>query len=60
MVTITLDAADAITLADALKSYLSDLGMEIADTDNKDFRDGLKARKAALRRVLDLLETRAA
>lgn len=41
---------------EVLESYLSDLRMEIADTDNKDFREELKTRKAALKKILDGLK----
>ena len=49
------DEAVAIGPAEALESYLSDLRMEIADTDSYDFRQGLKRRKATLLKVLDAL-----
>jgi hypothetical protein len=42
-------------LVEILESYLSDLRMEIADTDSKDFREMLKARKAVIVKVLDAL-----
>ena len=44
-------------LADTLESYLSDLRMEIADTDLKDFRDKLKHRKALLNEILDAIRS---
>jgi hypothetical protein len=55
MVHLDLTPADAEVLFMALESYLSDLRMEIADTDSMDFREGLKARKAVLRRIADEL-----
>ncbi len=55
MISLELSASDAGVLAEALESYLSDLRMEIADTDSKDFRDGLKARKEVLVRALEAL-----
>ena len=36
-------------LEDILQSYLSDLRMEIADTDLKDFRDGLKTKEVFIK-----------
>lgn len=42
-------------LRTVLESYLSDLRMEIADTDSKDFREMLKQRKAVVRKVLDAM-----
>lgn len=40
-------------LFDVLDTFLSDLRMEIANTDRQDFRDMLKKRKAVLLKVLD-------
>ncbi len=42
-------------LRDVLENDLSDLRMEIADTDSQDFREQLKVRKAAIRKLLDAL-----
>jgi hypothetical protein len=53
MVQIELTPAEAEILKTALESYLSDLRMEIADTDSLDFREGLKRRKATLRKIAD-------
>lgn len=53
MVRIELSEADVATLKDVLDSYLSDLRMEIADTDRMDFREGLKDRKKVLESLLD-------
>jgi len=48
---LELDSNEAETLVRALESYLSDLSMEIADTDLKDYRDGLKAKRDTLRGI---------
>ncbi len=53
MVRIELSEADVATLKDVLDSYLSDLRMEIADTDRMDFREGLKDRRKVLESLLD-------
>lgn len=53
MIQLDLTRREAELLADALDDYLSDLRMEISDTDSQDFRDRLKERKAALRKALD-------
>ena len=53
MVHLELTPTDAEILRTALESYLSDLRMEIADTDSMDYREGLTAQKAVLRRVLE-------
>ena len=52
---LELTAEQAKTLANALEIYLSDLRMEIADTDNKDFRECLKTQKSVLTEILDTI-----
>lgn len=55
MIELDLDDQERETLATVLKSYLSDLRMEIADTDRQDFRDMLKERKLVIGKVLAAL-----
>ena len=55
MIQLDLDDQERETLGTVLKSYLSDLRMEIADTDRQDFRDMLKERKAVIGKVLAAL-----
>lgn len=55
MVQLTLTAQEAATLRSALQSYVSDLRMEIADTDSMDFRERLKAEETLLKRLLQQL-----
>lgn len=55
MVQLTLTAEEAATLRSALQSYVSDLRMEIADTDSMDFRERLKAEETVLKRLLQQL-----
>ena len=50
MKTIDLSDEEIEILAAVLRSYLSDLRMEIADTDSLEFRQILKRRKAGRRR----------
>ena len=57
MFRLDLTAAERDTLIEVLDVYLSDLRVEISDTDSLDFRQGLKERKAVLLRVLDALRT---
>lgn len=57
MITLTVTEEDARILADTLAHDLSDLRMEISHTDLLAFRERLKTRKAALRRVLEALES---
>jgi hypothetical protein len=54
MIRLELTEDEARTLHDVLRVCVSDLSMEIADTDLKDFRDGLKRKKA----LLDAIATR--
>jgi hypothetical protein len=42
-------------LREILENDLSDLRMEMADTDRKDFRDMLARRKAVLGKVIEAL-----
>ena len=51
-VTITLSDSEKEVLAETLDSYLSDLGMEITDTDSMDFREKLKTRRTVIQKIL--------
>lgn len=55
MIRIELTEAEAATLGDVLESYLSDLRMEIADTDRMEFREELKAKKKVVADVMGRL-----
>ncbi len=55
MTTLKLSPEQAEALKDALKSHVSDLRMEIADTENRDFRESLKRQEALLKQILDML-----
>ncbi|MBI4542308.1 MAG: hypothetical protein HY705_04695 [Gemmatimonadetes bacterium] len=57
---ITLTAEEAALLRQVLTGYLSDLRMEIADTDSRDFREKLKEEEAFLKRLIEQLGTEAA
>jgi hypothetical protein len=52
---LDLTSEEAYVLRDTLQSYLSDLRMEMADTDRLDFREQLKHRKEILERVAEAL-----
>jgi hypothetical protein len=52
---VDLSIEEKRILHSVLESTLSDLRMEIADTDSQDFREMLKARKAVLQKVLEAL-----
>ena len=53
---LSLDTEGAALLADALRSYLSELHSEIAGTDNFDFREALKRREQMLNGILHQLD----
>ena len=54
---LTLTDEEAGTLRRVLEEYVSDLRMEIADTDSMDFRDQLKREEAFLKRLIEQLGT---
>jgi hypothetical protein len=53
---ITLTQEEAATLRGVLNSYLSDLRMEIADTDSMQFREDLKREEGMLKKLLQQLD----
>lgn len=55
MINLDLTKEEKDTLIGILENDLSDLRMEIADTDNMDFRETLKNQKAVLQKVLEVL-----
>jgi hypothetical protein len=57
---IELTSEEVKVLQETLTGEISELGMEIADTDRKDFRDGLKKRKALLLGLVEKLKAMAA
>jgi hypothetical protein len=56
MLNISLEPKEQEILAWALKSAVSDLGAEIADTENMEFRQDLKERKAVLQSIIRQLD----
>lgn len=55
MVRLHISPEESQILINALQSYLSELRMEIADTDRYEFKRNLKLQKALLIRVVDAL-----
>ena len=55
MAQLSLTDKEGETLKKALETYLSDLRMEIADTDAQDFREGLKEEESTIERLLEQL-----
>ncbi len=56
MTTLDLSDDQAKTLKKSLTSYLSDLRLEIAATENHDFREELKKEEEILHSILAKLE----
>ena len=55
MVQLHLKPTEAEILRLVLESYLSDLRMEIANTDSLDYREKLRERKRTLRNIVRVL-----
>ncbi|HMJ79960.1 MAG TPA: hypothetical protein VK592_02820 [Candidatus Dormibacteraeota bacterium] len=55
MIRLELSEAEAATLRDVLESYVSDLRMEIAGTEEMGLREALKAREAVLNGLVERL-----
>jgi hypothetical protein len=53
--TLTLSPEEAATLAQVLAEYVSDLRMEVANTDSQEFRDDLKKKELLLKGLLSQL-----
>lgn len=58
MLRLELDDREQEALAEALRSYLSDLRTEVSHTDRLAYRKRLKAQEHMLRTVLDRVEQR--
>lgn len=56
MTRLELDPKEQEVLRDLLQNDLSDLRMEVADTDSYDYRQILKEQEEILRRILGRLE----
>ena len=55
MAQITLNNEETLKLKGILESYLSDLRMEVADTDRKGYRDELKEEELFLKDLIERL-----
>lgn len=56
---INISEKEKEILIKVLESYISDLNMEIADTDQMDFRDKLKSERTVLRKFIrEIRETK--
>ena len=54
---VTLTEEESSALQQALRTYLSELRMEIADTDDRDFRNGLKHERTVLESIVGRLDS---
>jgi hypothetical protein len=52
---ITLTGAEKLVLRGTVERAINEMLMEIANTDNRKMRDGLKEREEILKRILDKL-----
>jgi hypothetical protein len=57
MPTIELTAAEVSLLKEILETDLSELRMEIADTDLKSFRDKLKGKEEVIKQLIERLRS---
>ncbi len=55
MAQITLTDEEAKKLKEMLESYLSNLRMEVADTDRREYRDDLKSEEEFLKDLIGRL-----
>jgi hypothetical protein len=55
MVRLELSEEERAVLVDILESFLSDLRLEIADTERKAVRDPLKAQEGIIKNILEML-----
>ena len=56
MINLDLNAGEIKILKEILNNDLSDLRMEIAHTDSRDFKEELKNHKTVIKKVLEALE----
>ena len=56
MIQIELTSEKAVMLREIISTYLSDLRMEIAGTENMNFREELKKKEEFLKELLPRLE----
>jgi hypothetical protein len=55
MIRLELSDDEAAVLREALEFYMSDLRMEVADTDRLDFRNRLKQEETVIKKILGML-----
>ncbi len=55
MIRVDFTAEERDILQSMLSNYVSDLRMEIADTDRKDYREIIRQQKEILQKLMDAL-----
>lgn len=55
MYLLNLNREEVSILKNVLEDYLSDLRMEVADTDMQDFRNSLKKEEETIKEILGML-----
>jgi hypothetical protein len=58
MIQLDLTENEAARLVEVLGYYVSELRMEITDTEHRDFRDQLKGEEDVLKKILQVLKER--
>ena len=56
MINLELNDQESLILTETLQSFLSDLSYEISNTDLKNYREQLKARRVVLEKIKNALE----
>jgi hypothetical protein len=56
MIQLSLDHEEATVLRDALATYISELRMEIVDTEQHEFRESLKREEVLLTKIVGQLK----
>lgn len=56
MIHLDLNDEEQQILVEVLENYISDLTMEISDTDRLEFREMLKSRRRAVVKVINVLK----
>ena len=56
MISLDLNSDEQQILVEVLENYISDLTMEISDTDRLEFREMLKSRRRAVVKVINTLK----
>lgn len=53
---LDLSGDDCELLVEVLTSYMSELRFEVGNTDDRDYRDKLKAREILLKKIIEKLD----